>query len=662
MRTSLFTKLCFLAAIIVAISVDASRAGELNNNEVEFTGTISSIVPNGEGFGTLFVRFDDFDLRVLVNSRTNLEDEDGQEIEMSELAVGDAVKTKGKFSSGGIIASEIRLLAKAGNNFQLWGRVTSLQVSSGSALVSLLGITLVVNSDTKIESDGARVPLSDLRVGMLVQAEGRIVEGVWTAATMKVLSESRRRDEVRFEGIVREVRLDLIRVEVDGVPGGVTTVLLTSNTRTVGDLQAGVVVQVAGALNPDLSVTTREVRVLQVLEIKPEERKLKVGERAHFILKLRETAAGDVVVSLTSSDTSVLALSQNSVTIPKGAKTADFSATGLKTGTAVIIAAVLGQRATAQVKVGEVSEEENESPRGEARIAFAPDKIKMGLNDTRDVVLLIKPPQRSPVPVQFTVKNNLVSVTAARDFSSGAASLKVTIQSGSREGTDSVVATLPAALGGGKAELLVEVAARDDEGQREKAEIDFRPEEIRLSVGETRSVNLRSSRSFDRPVSVSITSGGAIVQAPSSVVIPAGSKSVQVPVAGRSEGEITLTATLPSDLGGDTAKLAVTVRGRDGQERTEIDFRPNEVKLTVGETRNVNLLSNRSFERDVTVGIAGGGAIAEAPSSVVIPAGSRSVLVAVSGKAVGKVNLIATLPASLGGDNAELEVEVRERR
>jgi hypothetical protein len=563
MRRLSAAKALFFGAVLFCGLFCSIYAEGLNNNEVEFTGTISTLVLNGEGVGTVFIHVENVDLRVIVNSNAELSDQAGDSIEMSGLAAGDVVKVKGKFSASGILASEIQLQAKTNDDFQLRGRITNVQSSGANTLVSLLGITIVVNSDTKITTDeGASAPVTDLKNGMLVQVAGTISGSTWTATTIKILSEQKKKNQVRFAGTVQAVTSTMIQVEVDGVSGGLTTVLLNSNTRIVGDLAKGVLVEVKGTLNSDLSVTATEVRVLPALEIKPDERKLKIGETGSFTVKLRETASADVNVALSLSDASVLALSTASITILKGNKTADFSANGLKVGSSVITAAALGQKATAKVTVGEVSENENEQPAGDVRVAFAPEKIKMSLNDTREVVLLIKPPQKSAVTVQFSVKPELVTVLASRDFSNGAAALKVTIQSGSKEGTASVVATLPSALGGGKAELLVEVTAKKEGNEEENPEIDFRPDEVGLGVGETRGVKLLSSTSFDKDVPIIISSGGTIVQAPSSVVLSAGNKSVSVSVLGKAEGKVTLIAALPSSLGGDTAKLEVEVRNK----------------------------------------------------------------------------------------------------
>ncbi|MBI4454989.1 MAG: hypothetical protein HY644_03720 [Acidobacteria bacterium] len=550
----------FLPVVITfcALSVPI-LAQNLNNNEVEFTGVISSVVVNGEGVGALFVHVENTRMRVVINSSTTLENQGGQPIAMSDLDVGETVKITGKFSAAGILASEVRLLIAPADDFQLRGHITNVQIFGDDTLISLLGIPVVVNAGTQIQSDGAPVPASDLQVGAFVRVTGKIVGNTWAATFVEILSEEEK-IQVSFEGIIRSVTPQLISVLVDGTTG-TATVRLDENTRIRGTLASGVLILVRGTLNSDLSVTAKDVRVLQALEIKPDERKMRVDGTATFTVKLRESAPADVTVLLTSSDAGVLTLSANSVTIQKGSKAADFSATALKIGTAVITAEGLGQKATAQVTVGRLSEEEGEDESPTAvRVLFAPDHIRMNLNDTRDVVLIIQPPQKSTVSVQFTVSNNIVNIAGSRDFNNGAAALKVAIQSGSQEGTASVIATLPASLGGGKAELLVEVSGRI--GEQERAQINFRPDDLKLFVNESRTVNLFLGQPLATDVAVNISGGGSVVQVPAAVVVPAGSRQAQVSVIGKSAGKVNVIAALPASLGGAGAKLEVEVKNR----------------------------------------------------------------------------------------------------
>ncbi len=562
MRATSFPKLLLIVSLGIWILPGLILAQELNNNEVEFTGMISSVVVNGDGLGTVFVRVEGFDLRVIVNSRTELQDKNGDEMAMSGLAKDLPVEVTGRYSSSGILASRIRSIGEPDDSFVLRGHITAVQPSESDWLVSLLGITVAVKSDTKIDDDGVGAAPSSLKPGMLVQIQGDTSKNPWVATSISLLAQNTKKGKVRFEGVVAAVGEGSIEVAVKGLTDNVTKVLLNSNTLITGSLAKDAFVLVIGYLNPDLSVAASEVRVLPAMDIKPDERKLKVGETGVFTVKLREPASAGVVIALSLSDGAVLSLTTTSVTIPKGSSVADFSVIALKIGTAEITADASGQKAIASVTVGKVSENENERPAGETRIVFAPDKIKLAPNETRDVVLLVKPPQKVPVVVNLNVTGGLAAVSGTRTLGVGAAELKVTVQAGAKAGSDSLVATLPAELGGGKAELVIEISdKKGGPGNRQSVEIAFRPDGIILPVGETRSVNLMLNRSLDKDVEVTlVNSASDKIDVPPTLIIPAWTRSIQVTVTGKAAGNAKVTAGLPSDVSSDTAELEVEVR------------------------------------------------------------------------------------------------------
>jgi len=666
MKSTAFAKLLLSAAIVLCGMSAALHADGLNNNEVEFTGMISSVVVNGDGAGTIFIRLESFDLRVIVNSKTELRDQDGDGIRMSDLKTGLRVEITGKYSSSGILAARVRIINGSDSDFELRGHITSVQPSGSDLRVVILGLTVTVTSATNIEADGVAVPSSTLKTGLVVQAKGDISESTWMANSIKILSTDKKKERIRFEGTVAIIGKDSIQIAVEGLTASVTPVMLTQNTRVVGQLAEGVPVLVTGTLNTDLSVTASLIYVLPALEIKPDERKLKIGETAVFTVKLRETAATDTKVTLTSNDTAVLTLSATALTIPKGNKTADFSAAGNKIGTATITAEGLNQKATAFLKVGDVSENENERPAGNVHIAFAPEKLKMEPGETRDVVLLIKPPQKAPVTVEFKVTNGLVKVAGTRELGLGVAEHKVTIQAGSQEGTDSVVAILPATLGGGKAELLIDVSSKADDDGLSNPDVTFRPDELKMAVGEAGVANLVMDRSLDKDVTVDLVALGIgpIVDMPAKVTIPAGSKMVQVAIKGTAEGKSVIVASLPLSLGGDEAMLQVEVTGKGQKQKLEIAFRPGAVTVTAGESVTANLVLNRASDQDVTVNllVSGPGSVVEVPSNLTVKANTTTAPLTLKGKAAGKVIVVASLPLARGVDDAKLTVQVKAKK
>ncbi len=431
MNRSVFAK--FLLGISLAFLTPAvTCAGDtLNNNEVEFTATIKDFLQNGDGGGTLFVAVNETELRVIVNPKTEIMDVAG-EVPMSALAKEMIVRVTGKFSSSGILASKILIggpSATPDDSFDVCGHLTDIQATGDSLLVRLLGITVTVDADTKIFRDGVEVPVTLLQIGLKVCVDGSVTGTAWIAEKIDLVSKEKKKDLVRFEGLVMLlVDADTIEVSVMGTAVESQVVHYDKNIRIYGEIEVGVPVAVKGILNSDLSITALEIGVLEALEIKPDERKLKVDQPATFTVKLRETAVSGVEIGLAASGSGAVTGLPAIVTIPAGEKTGEFTVTAEIMGEVTITATLGIHTATATIHIGEFSDDDTERPDKDQYMAFAPSHIKMGWGDTRDVVLLIKPPQKNPPSVYFKLGNAIQKVDYAA-LGDGAASLRVTITS-----------------------------------------------------------------------------------------------------------------------------------------------------------------------------------------------------------------------------------------
>ncbi len=468
-----------LALLMLAIFCSAGISfADLNNNEVQFTGVVKSVQVNGQSEGTLFVTLDTIDLRVIVNSKTIIQDLETDIITMDDLAslkesanstIDLMVEVTGKFSSSGILAGRVRVVGEA-SDFNIRGHITGIQFPSDTeAQISLLGITVSAAlegaSAVSVQMNGVDVPVSELKNGTKVEVSGKITEkGIWSADQIEILSAAKKKGLVFFEGKVQSYAggTGSIDVAVTGATNNVTTVFITPETVIQGTLATNAYVLVIGTINPNASFNAKEIRVLGALEIKPDERKVAIGATATFTIKLRESAAAKVTVTLAVAPAGILEpLSANTLEIPVGSQTADFQVKGLGAGTAVITATALNEQATATVVVGLLPEDDTERPPDQTRIAFSPDHIKLNPNETREVVLHIQPPPKVDVELQLTSSApDIVPIPTTRILSNGAATFKVTIQSAGDTGQASIIAKLPDAFGGGEAELIVEVEAK----------------------------------------------------------------------------------------------------------------------------------------------------------------------------------------------------------
>ncbi len=432
MKTSFIARMLLSLSLVLITPQVICAADTLNNNEVVFTGTILRFLENGDGGGTLFVVVNETELRVIVNPKTEII-RDTDEVPMSELVEGMSIRITGKFSSSGILASEI-LIGEPGtpadDTFEVCGHLTDVQASGDDLLLSLLGITVVADSATNIWQGGAEAPAVLLKTGLKVCIQGNVADSTWSASDVYVQSKEKKKDQVRFEGQVTQiVDADTIEVSVMGTTVESQVVHYDENTRIYGEIEVGVPVVVKGVLNSDLSVAAREIRVLEALEIKPDERKMKVGQAATFTVKLRETAVSGVDIGLAASGTGTVTGLPTTVAIPAGEKTGEFTVTAATMGEVTITATLGTHTATATIHIGEFSDEDTERPDKELYMAFAPSHIKMGMNDTRNVVLLIKPPQEELPTVVFTGDDLLLEITPGPTLSDGVAAYKVTINS-----------------------------------------------------------------------------------------------------------------------------------------------------------------------------------------------------------------------------------------
>ena len=199
MKNPPLLKMAIWTLFILFITAGMSAAQILNNNELEFTGKITEVMPNGDGGGTLFVDVDATDLRVLVNSSTEIgKGED--EVVMADLKKDDVIRVEGKFSSSGILASSIEVLTEEPDNgFSIRGHITGVQDSGDKLLVSLLGITIEVTGALKTEWEAG------LKIGVNVRVGGTVVDKIWTATEIKLVSKEKKQGAVRFEGEVTAI-------------------------------------------------------------------------------------------------------------------------------------------------------------------------------------------------------------------------------------------------------------------------------------------------------------------------------------------------------------------------------------------------------------------------------------------------------------------------
>jgi hypothetical protein len=155
-----------------------------------------------------------------------------------------------------------------------------------------------------------------------------------------------------------------------------------------------------------------------------------------------------------------------------------------------------------------------------------------------------------------------------------------------------------------------------------------------------------------------------LVAFPSQVIIPAGEKRAAVEfLSGLNAGEVKIEAILPVDLGGDTDEIEIEVRERKSNSGQSLEWDPEELEVTTGQTVSAKLVLEEEAASDLTVALTASPKHHSLtfPSEVVIPAGASEIEVEIqTGDRAGEVKIRASLTYRKGGKQATLEIEISD--
>lgn len=252
----------FQPFLIILVLVFVSTAVFAKGSELEFKAAIAEINQPAEGDSTvtvsLFSESTDFDITIIIDTNTKIES-NSNEIDLSELEIGDYIKVSAFFSDAGIVAEEIDLLDGRIGQFRLRGLIDGVSSSGDGTLVDLLGVSVLVNSATRIRDrsrneDGT---IDSLIVGELIDAKGRVVDDVFVAR--RIMLGQRREGHVEFDGEIIQIDSNLLAVVTHN--GTTLGVVIDSETKIRGDLLVGAYVEVDGFLNKQLQVVADKIKV-----------------------------------------------------------------------------------------------------------------------------------------------------------------------------------------------------------------------------------------------------------------------------------------------------------------------------------------------------------------------------------------------------------------
>ena len=551
------------------------------NSQVEFLAAVTSIVSEDDDVVLLEMALTpEFVIPVRVTEETEIRGENDETLEVEDLMTGMILKVEGLFTSEGIFAEELVVVAD-GSGFRVTGTIQD--IIERSIVISDFPITVAEDAGIS-DSEDAVLGFEDLEVGQRVRTSGDIVEGTFLASRVRVRPFEGRISRIRFEGIVDSIDGDDILVIIEGV--GPALVRITEDTKIRGNLAVGVSVRVVGFIEPDLTVRASKIVAKPLLKVAPDHLKMKFEQTRRVEVILRESLEEDVVLTITSRQPEIATPSVDTLTVPASKITAAFEVTSNNQEGETVVDVVLpdslgGQVATVEVEVQDRGDERDE----DLKISWRPDEVSMKSDKTRKVHLVLRRPAATALTVELSLKSGpegLVDFPSIVAFEEGDRHVKVEIQALGETGEVKIRATLPEEFGGDDDDLEVEIREprghdgdkndddRDEgedrdnqDGDEEELEIRWEPDEFESRFNETRTLRLTLNEPAPREfvAELSVKEGPAdAVEFPREVVFAEGDRSVDVEISTReSEGRVKIRAALPFDVGSDTDDLEIEI-------------------------------------------------------------------------------------------------------
>ena len=237
------------------------------------------------------------------------------------------------------------------------------------------------------------------------------------------------------------------------------------------------------------------------------------------------------------------------------------------------------------------------------------------------------------------------------------------IGSGPDEGETEIVAELPADLGSVQARSHVRVIA---ERPHPELEIKWSPDKIRAAPHGDSVARLHLSRPAPRDIRVPIeqTRGDEdFVVFPDEVLIPEGERTVRVSLEFlKDQGEALLVASLPEDLGGDSAELEIEFKPKN-DVKVRLSWRPEKLEADLeSEVRSTLVLdapAPAAFRVVLSIRLGNADLLRGLPAQVEFAEGQQEAVVQFkTGPRAGRITIRAAVPRSLGGDHADLKVAI----
>ena len=273
-----------------------------------------------------------------------------------------------------------------------------------------------------------------------------------------------------------------------------------------------------------------------VVSLQPPTQAVTIGATGSLTVTISAAQSSGTSVALTASPTGIVNL-PSSVTVPAGALSTTLSFTALALGSTMIQAGLNGSTADAVVQV---------TPPAPALVSLLPSPLAVAVGATGQLTVTLNAVQPTDQLVTLTASpSGLVQVPASVTVLAGLTEAQFTV-AGTAVGT----ATVTASLAGSHQQATVQVVPPAP------TLVSLLPSPFLLQQGATGTMTLTISADQPTNTTVPLTnSAPTLLQAPDTVIVPAGQTSATFPVTALLAGTATLTAT----LNGSSASSAIQI-------------------------------------------------------------------------------------------------------
>lgn len=432
-----------IAWFILALSLPFS--GLAAPSQVEFVAPISDIHEQTENSAVLEMAVTPAaSVTVLVNEFTEIKDGDTV-LNPTELEIGMILKVEGFFGDSGIIAKEL-LVTEGTAPIELRGEIAAIDEATQTIVV--VGFELLVTNETKIrDAENVGLGFSDLEIGQFVCVEAEADGDDIVALSILIGAGFAEHARVMVEGVVVELNgLESLLLQVEGLTDPMH-VLFSDTTHIIGSLAVGAFARVIGRLTPELMVEADRIIVLSGLRLAPSRVRMPVDSERRIQVILRNILEEPLVLTIESSDPSIVEPETDAMEIPAGVFTTSFRIfSGSNPGNAVItVGTASGLQATVSVQVVEPGQQgPGEGPNFLPH--WAPPQLNLLPNQEHGAKIVMKGPASQEIVVQLDLvegEPGLVDFPPTVTFPAGQAVAQVEVTAGPNPGTGRIEATFP---------------------------------------------------------------------------------------------------------------------------------------------------------------------------------------------------------------------------